>query len=103
MAVKSKEEILSTMKGMLGDDSSDDALGFVEDVSDTLDDLAKQVTDMGNWKEKYEENDKSWREKYRDRFFSKPVEPVNEPDPSQTQEDEQDERPKTFADLFKTE
>lgn len=100
MAVKTKEEILSTMKGMLGDDSSDDALGFVEDVSDTLDDLAKQVTDMGNWKEKYEENDKSWREKYRDRFFSKPV---DEPDLTQTQDDTQDNRPKTFADLFKTE
>lgn len=100
MAVKSKEEILSTMKGLMGDNDSDDSLSFLEDVSDTYDDLEKQVSTMGDWKKKYEENDKSWREKYKERFFSKPV---DEPDLGQTQDEPQDNRPKTFDDLFKIE
>lgn len=94
MAVKTKDEILNSIKERIGDDSSDEALGFIEDVSDTFSDLETRATGMENWKEKYEENDKEWRERYRERFFS-------------SSEDEDDDfgddkkEIKTFEDLFK--
>lgn len=69
MAIKSREEIMETLRTRIGEDTSDDALSFIEDVQDTLDSLSN--TDSENWKQKYEDNDAQWRQKYRDRFFSK--------------------------------
>lgn len=96
--VKTKEEILNSIKDILKDDTSDSALSLIEDLSDTLD--AKETSDETDWKTKYEENDAQWRKKYRDRFFSKPAqeeEIIDEPAPEETSE------PKTFSDLFKGE
>lgn len=105
MAVKTKEEILSSLKERFKDDTSDDALSFIEDVSDTIDDLGKRVTDAGDWKAKYEENDKAWREKYRDRFFNPPTDGSDSSTPinSNTEdESEEDSKPMNFEDLFET-
>lgn len=105
MAVKSKEEILSSLKERFKDDTSDDALAFIEDVSDTIDDLGKRVTDAGDWKAKYEENDKAWREKYRDRFFNPPADGSDStmPNTSSTDDDSEEEsKPMNFEDLFET-
>ena len=71
--VLSKEEILDKIKTRIGDDTSDEALSLIEDINDTYDDLNTRVTEAGDWKSKYEENDKSWREKYKDRFFNKEI------------------------------
>ena len=71
MSIKTKEEILSTMKDLLKDDTSDTAISILEDVSDTLDDFqSKAEGDGTDWKKKYEDNDNEWRQKYRDRFFN---------------------------------
>lgn len=69
MAVRTVEEIMETLRTRVGEDTSDDALSFIEDVQDTLDSLSN--ADNENWKQKYEDNDAQWRQKYRDRFFSK--------------------------------
>lgn len=66
MSIKSIEEILNAVKERIGDDTSDSAISFVEDISDTLNSLSEQE----NWKQKYEQNDSEWRKKYRDRFLS---------------------------------
>ena len=68
MAVRTSEEIMETLRTRVGEDTSDDALSFIEDVQDTLNSLSNN--DNENWKQKYEENDAQWRQKYRDRFFS---------------------------------
>lgn len=68
MAIKSREEIMETLRTRIGEDTSDDALSFIEDVQDTLDSLSN--ADNENWKQRYEDNDAQWRQKYRDRFFS---------------------------------
>lgn len=97
MAVKTKDEILNTLKERFKDDDSDDTLSFIEDISDTYDDLSEQVSKSGEWQKKYEQNDKEWREKYKERFFSKPVDEPDldiEPEPN---------KPRTFEDLFKVE
>lgn len=66
MSIKSIDEILNAVKECIGDDTSDSAISFVEDISDTFNSLSEQE----NWKQKYEQNDSEWRKKYRDRFLS---------------------------------
>lgn len=92
--IRKGEELLAMIKGVIGEDTSDESLQLIEDVSDTINDYEDRAKE--DWKAKYEANDKTWREKYRDRFFNgKPEsEPEDEPD---------DERPKrlTYENLFK--
>ena len=80
MAVRTKDELLEIIKGRIGDDSSDETISFLEDITDTLSDYEEKAakSDEEDWKTKYEENDKMWREKYRERFFSKEVEKEDE-------------------------
>lgn len=66
MSIKSIDEILNAVKERIGDDTSDSAISFVADISDTFNSLSEQE----NWKQKYEQNDSYWRKKYRDRFLS---------------------------------
>lgn len=97
MAVKTKEEIIDSIKSKIGDNTDDETLSFLEDVSDTLEDLeTKSKGDGTDWKKKYEENDKEWRTKYRDRFFGK-----SEKEEQEEEHEEDKDEPKTFADLFK--
>lgn len=96
--IKKKSELLDSIKAKFGDDTSDEAIALIEDVSDTLDDYDSKVADSTNWKQKYEENDAQWRQKYTDRFF-------NSGDDDVTPEENKNDKPevKTFDDLFTTE
>ncbi len=97
--VLNKEEFLAAVKNRLGEDTSDDAIKFLEDVSDTYDDLAKRTGDSDEWKKKYEENDKSWRDKYTKRFFEK-TDPAHTPKPEGLEDGDGDNAIK-IEDLFK--
>lgn len=71
MAVRTREEILNSIRTHIGDDASDEALALVEDLTDTITDFENKANNDGqNWRQRYEENDAAWRKKYRDRFFS---------------------------------
>lgn len=71
MSIKTKEEILSTLQSLLKEDTSDDAISILEDVTDTFDDLSSKTQDDGtDWEKKYHDLDTEWRQKYRDRFFN---------------------------------
>lgn len=96
MAVRNKEEILEAIKTRVGEQTDDETISFLEDVSDTLTDLETRASGGDDWKTKYEENDKSWRERYTSRFFSKEPEQDPKPDP-----EPEPEVKKTFSDLFK--
>lgn len=76
MSIRTKDEIMASVKAKFGEDTSDEAIALIEDISDTLD-ATKDGTD---WKLKYEELEKSsdaklkeldnnWRTKYTSRFF----------------------------------
>lgn len=94
MAVKTIEEILESFKTRLGENTDDESISFLEDVTDTLEDFERRANGDGtDWKSKYEENDANWRKKYTERFFSDEPEPEPEPEP--------DDTPRTFSDLFK--
>ena len=73
--VKTKEELLSSIRNVLGDNTDDNSLAIIEDVSDTIDSFNGGGTD---WKAEYEKLDKEWRQKYHDRFFN-PVEDETDP------------------------
>lgn len=60
--VRNLDEILQSVRAVIGDNSSDEAIALIEDITDTLNDTT-------DWKKKFEENDSEWRKKYRDRFF----------------------------------
>lgn len=98
MAVVSRDKLLESIRERLGDDTSDQALALIEDVTDTLNDFESRTNDSTNWKSKYEENDKNWREKYKARFFSAK-------DDEDDGDDDGEEAPKslTYDELFKEE
>lgn len=98
MAVKTKAEILETIRSRVGDSTDDETLEFLEDVTDTLSDLETRASDSTDWKGKYEELDKSWREKYRQRFFSS--DPEEHKTGNEEFEEKEDKEKKTYEDLF---
>ena len=91
MAIKTIEELMGAVRARVGEDTSDEAIAFVEDVSDTL----ASLSNAEDWKKKYEDNDAEWRKRYQDRFFNpdKPNDPEHEPDP--------EPKKLTFDELFK--
>lgn len=96
MAVRTRDEILNAIRARIGDDTSDEAIALVEDVTDTLADMENRANGDGeNWREKYEENDRQWREKYRDRFFNKTD------DKDDDKDDDEKKKPMSFDELFK--
>lgn len=97
MAIRTREEIMETLKTRIGESTEDADISFLEDMTDTLNDYETRITDSGNWKEKYEENDREWRERYKERFFNDENSP--EPDPKDP-EPEEHKVPKTYEDLF---
>lgn len=98
MAVRTKEELLELVKNRIGEDNSDEALAFIEDITDTLADFeGKASTD---WEEKYNSLDNEWRERYKARFFSASVD-VKEDDFVDDVNDVEDEaKDLTFEALF---
>ncbi len=107
--IKTKDEILKAIKDRIGDDTSDETIAFLEDISDTLNDYDNKTKDNTDWKTKYEENDKEWRNKYRDRFFNgdlkeelKNEEIKEQTDGSEGGEDDEHEMT-SFDELFTTE
>ena len=101
MAVLNKEEFLSRLQERIGEDTSDEAMAFIEDMTDTFNDMETRSNGQSDeeWKTKYEELDKSWREKYKARFFNSETTPA---DVKGEQEDDvkDDAKEKTYADLF---
>lgn len=97
MAVRTREELLESIRTRFGESTDDESIAFIEDVTDTLTDLETRAKGDGtDWKEKYETNDAEWRKKYTDRFFS------TEPTPKPKEESkEEPKEPTTFDELFK--
>lgn len=100
MAVKSRDDLLKAVADRFGDDTSDETIAMIEDITDTINDYEEKTKDSTDWKKKYKENDEAWRKKYKDRFFQ--GEPNNNPNDSDTKEEPNDDVPVHFSDLFST-
>lgn len=79
MAKLNREQFLEAIKARIGDDTSDIAMQFVEDMTDTFDGFAtdsnsQRISELEQQltvaKTEKDDLDKSWRQRYRDRFFS---------------------------------
>ena len=64
MAIIKKADWLDKFSKFIGDDTSEEAIELIEDVSDSWDE-----GDGEDWKAKYDELDADWKKRYRDRFF----------------------------------
>lgn len=108
MSVKSKEELIEQIKKAVGDNTSDDIITLLEDVSDTLDNTkggsTKELEDkIAELENKVKETDDNWRKKYTDRFYN--------PDPALIKQEVHDDAldddtkedyqtPQSFDELF---
>ena len=99
MAVLKKDEILNKIKGIIGDNTDDESISLIEDVTDTIGDYETRLSDTTDWKQKYEENDNNWRTKYKERFFS-----GKSKEDEKEENEENDDKPKTYSydSLFET-
>lgn len=109
MSVKSKDELLSSIKALLGDEPSDEGIALLEDISDTLDKSTGSSSDEDKKKieeleKQVKDTDAMWRKKYSDRFLNPSPDDNNggEQDEGTGDEDNDDNSPKTFNDLFGT-
>lgn len=98
--IKSKDEILASITARIGEDTSDEAISLLEDITDTLDDYERKTNDQTNWEQKYNDNDKMWREKYKERFLSDAE--TGKEDSEDFGDNDLETSPKTFEDLFTT-
>ena len=98
MAVKTKDELMASIKAKFGEDTSDETIALLEDISDTLD----TTNDSVDWKSKYEENDKKWREKYTSRFFDSPAPAPKDSEAKDDKPTEEEEKAESIKidDLF---
>lgn len=94
MAILTSEELLNRVKQYVGEDTSDGAISFVQDVTETV---KAKSTETEDYKKRYEENDAMWRQRYRDAFFSDKPTPVD----IIAEEETGTKAPEHFKDLFK--
>ena len=91
MAVLTREQMLERIKQRIGENTSDEALKLIEDISDTIDDYETKTKDTTDWEKKY-----------KDRFFNATAN--DEKDDSESDEyDESKENKLTYENLFKEE
>lgn len=96
MPKRTKDELLTALRGVLGDNQSDEAIALIEDVTDTFDAPAE------DWEQKYKDNDAAWRQKYTDRFFAAPADQGNGGNTETVIEAGENEvKSLTYDDLFK--
>lgn len=96
----SREELISSAREIFGEDSTDEQITFIENLSDTVSDFEERITSSGDWKTKYEENDANWRKRYTERFVNPSI--TQEEIINKQKEDVIDDgTPKSFEELFK--
>lgn len=105
MSVKSKDELLQSVKGLLGDTPSDEGIALLEDISDTLDNSTGSSSDedkktIEELQKKVKEVDDNWRKKYTERFMKPSDDNPDEPENDEPEDNGEDNSPKTFDELF---
>lgn len=71
MSVLNRDDFFNRIQAVAGTDTSDDTLAFIEDMTDTYNDLENKANGDGvDWEKRYHDLDESWKAKYKQRFFS---------------------------------
>ena len=103
MAILTREQLLANIRNLIGEDTSDNALKLIEDVSDTVNDYENKAKDKTDWEKRYKENDEEWRKRYKERFFNAPVKEDDSKTPSDDEDDDNKNKNLTYDNLFKEE
>ncbi len=62
MSVLEREKFFEAVQNRIGEDTSDEAIAFIEDMTDTYNDLeARAAGDGVDWKQRYDELDENWK------------------------------------------
>lgn len=107
MAVLERDDFFSRIQQRIGDDSSEEAINFMEDMADTYNEMEKRANGDGvDWEQRYHDLDESWRKKYTHRFFSAGGGTAPTPEPQDMSDEREKEERKaeriTYSDLFET-
>lgn len=71
MSILKRDEYFNALHARLGEDTSEESIAFLEDMTDTYNDLENRANGDGeDWKQKYYDLDESWKKRYRHRFFT---------------------------------
>jgi len=71
MSVLTRDDFFNRIQEVAGTDTSDETLAFIEDMTDTYNELEGRANGDGvDWQQRYHELDESWKAKYKQRFFS---------------------------------
>lgn len=98
MAVLSRDEFFQKLHERMPNANADEDISFLEDMTDTYNDLENRVTNSNvDWERKYKENDAAWREKYKHRFFHGGDRSIPK---REEEEDKYSSENITFEDLF---
>lgn len=91
------EEFIKIVHDFIGDDTSERALKFVDDVTNAFNSaVSSSSSDNEDWHKKYDESNEAWRKKYMHRFFNGEVNFDNG-------DDDDDEIRETTAETITTE
>ena len=94
----SKDEYMKRLKEFIGEDTSETAIQFLEDTTDTFDGLDDPANNENYvTKQEYDNLNETWAKKYKERFFDG----GDESDPPDIKKRSHEER-KSFEDLFET-
>ena len=97
--IRSKEEMLDKVNKYIGEDTSEEAIELIEDISDSYD----SFSDPEDWKAKYEELDETWKKKYKERFFEGSNKtPTGEDVDGETHEEAEEKELVTYEDFFES-
>ena len=71
MAILSREDYFNRLHERIGSDTSEEAITFMEDMTDTYNDMENRTMGDGiDWEQKYHDLDESWKARYQHRFFN---------------------------------
>lgn len=71
MSVLTRDEFFDAVHNYIGDDTSDNSIAFLENMTDTYNSLEESANGNGEeWERKYHELDDAWKERYKHRFQS---------------------------------
>lgn len=97
--IRTKEEMLDKVNKYIGEDTSEEAIELIEDISDSYD----SFSDPEDWKTKYEELDETWKKKYKERFFEGSNKtPTGEDVDGETHEEAEEKELVTYEDFFES-
>lgn len=102
-----REQLMSAVASIVGDRTDDEAIAFVENVTDTFDSDSSVELETANAKieeltQKVTDTESAWRKKYMDRFYGgsdEEANPSNQP-PIEEEETALDAEEITVDDLF---